>query len=224
MSNTIDLHLASKSVLLLLVLYFTAGCASTSLIIRSDQSDAALIKIDPATGEQGQEMGRGEISLGAEQIRGSGYILKKDGFEGIYIIVPSASGDNLLNLKMQPLDSEVSKKLAQAQAEVENLRKTLAAEMEKSALAAETAERLLEQAAQAQHYVTLGSAANAQRAVEQIEAAAKGAEVPAYVDLIKAKAKLLSGDKGGAITALDAALRKRAGMAEAKRLRDVLQK
>jgi hypothetical protein len=200
------------------------GCSTTKLIIKPDQSDAALVALNPSTGEPGREIGKGEVALSDENLRSGGFVLKKDGFEQVYVYVPQASGENQLSIKMQPYDREVAKKLAQAQAELENLRKTLALEIEKGKNAAAAAERVLEYSARAQHFITLGSGQSAQSVLDQVEAEAKGGDLPGYVYLLRAKIKLLAGDKAAALSNLDEALRKRGTLPEAQRLRDALQK
>lgn len=218
-------HLNAALTLLVLGLSaLSVSCASTQLVVKPDQADAALFSVNPKTGEPGREIGKGEVILNEETLRSSAFVLKKDGFEQIYIYAPQSGGENLLSVKLQPYDREVAKKLAQAQAELENLRKTLALEIEKGKNAAATAERVLEYSARAQHFITLGSAQSAKSVLEQIDAEAKGGDLPGYVYLLRAKIKLLAGDKASALSDLDEALRKRGSLPEAQRLRDALQK
>ena len=204
--------------------HLLASCSTTRLIVKPDQPDASVIALNPATGEPGREIGKGEVVLSGENLREGGFVVQKDGFEQVYLYVPAASGDNQLSIKLQPYDREVAKKLAQSQAELENLRKTLALEIEKGKNAAATAERVLEYSTRAQHFITLGSGTSAQSVLDQIEAEAKAGDLPGYVYLLRAKTKLLAGNKAAAMSDLDEALRRRVSFPEAQRLRDALQK
>jgi hypothetical protein len=193
-------------------------------MIVPNQPDASVFSIDPKTGESGSEVGRGQVEISGEGLKSKGYVVRKNGFESVVIFLPDGSGDNQLAVRMNEVDSEVAKRLAQSQAELENLRKTLALEVEKSKNAAAAAEKVLDSAVRAQHFITLGNAQSAKLAIEQIESASGGsASVPAAIDVLRAKERILAGDKAGALSALDSALSKSSGQPEAVRLRNAMQ-
>lgn len=201
-----------------------SACASARLILAPNQPDAVVLAMDPKTGETSNEVGRGQVELSGEGLKSKGYVIRKSGFESVVVFLPDPEGDNQLSVRMTELDGEVARRLAQTQAELENLRKALALEVEKSKTASEAAEKVLDQAVRAQHHITLGNAKSAKIALDQIEASAGTPGTPAAIDVLKAKERILSGDKAGALSALDRALSKSSGMAEAVRLRDALQK
>jgi hypothetical protein len=201
-----------------------SGCSTSRLLVKPDQPEAALFAISPDTGEAAEEVGRGEIQLSGERLNGSAFVIRRDGFEDVYLYVSNGLGDNQLNVVMKPNDKEMLEKLQRAQAEVESLRKALSDQVASGKQELQKLEQAIESASRIQHFVTLGSQENAARLMEQVQRDVGDGPLPAYLYVLKAKTHLLSGDRGSALTAVEEALRRNGQLIEAQRLLDALKK
>lgn len=194
------------------------------MLVKPDQPDAALFAVSPETGEAAEEVGRGEIELTGQRLSGGAFVIRRDGFEQVYLYVPDGSGDNQLNVMLKPNDKEMMEKLQKAQAEAESLRKALADQIASSKQELLKMEQVIESASRIQHFVTLGSQENASRLLEQVLRDSGDGQLPAYLYLLKAKTHLLAGDRGSALTAVEEALKRNGQLVEAQRLLDALKK